>query len=112
MGGFRQDAIVRRVEAGGTMHTGDGFQLPMANIGGNVKLGRRLKAHINYGSLNRTGFGNCDPCSNPRINSLLVGLKYMGKKWDADFGFMMNYDPDDDSGDIIPLPLISLTRTY
>ena len=48
------------------------------------------------------------------MNGLVLGAKYMGRTWDADFGFALLIDPDDDDDDgFVPLmPLISIHRQF
>lgn len=109
--GYYGDRFAAYGTLSGALHTGDGFQLPAANVGASMKLGRKVMAHVNYSSVNITGTDLCDPCTNPRVNNLMFGVKYMTMAWDADFGVMIAFDPDS-PGDVIALPMLSVRRTY
>ena len=93
-------------------HDRSGLELPSANIGGNVQVSRNYALHANYASLNTNGTNRCNPCRNPRINAVFLGAKYMGLRWDIDFGFVAFFNPDDDDIEPIPLPMVSFHRIY
>lgn len=110
---YHGDSFNVHATLSGAVHSRAGIQLPAANVGVNIRIKRRIAGHINYASLNTTGTWYCETCTNPRINGLLLGLKYMSSDWETDFGLTFLWDPERGfSDEFLPIPMLSIRRLY
>lgn len=107
---YHADSFEVHATLSGAYHDDEGWMLPAANIGMSMRLNPRFRLHANYASINVDNIDWSDG-DNPRLNGLLLGLKYSGARWDADFGFILPTNlPDDDSR--FAVPMLSFHHTF
>jgi hypothetical protein len=90
----------------------DDDSLLMGSAGFVYKVGRKWALMADISTLDMTAAMSCSgDCSNPfPSRTASAGLKYMGRKWDVDFGLFTPILKEDRGTHLVIIPLVSLHR--